>query len=184
MPRHLHLDPVGGIAGDMFAASLLHLAPELQDEAIALALSLMPGQAEVGIEHGPFGGFAGLRLNVKCAHQHHHRHLRDVVGIIDASPHMPDEAADIARSIFTHLAEAEAAVHGTTAEKVHFHEVGAVDSIIDIALAGFLLSRLNVASVSLAPLPLGGGTVQTEHGIMPGSRTCHDASAWRSCHCR
>ncbi|KFB11429.1 LarC family nickel insertion protein [Nitratireductor basaltis] len=167
MPRHLHLDPVGGIAGDMFAASLLHLAPELQDEAIALAQSLMPGHAEVGVEQGPFGGFAGLRLNVECAHQHHHRHLSDLLRIIEASPHMPDEAADISRSIFTHLAQAEAAVHGTTEEKVHFHEVGAVDSIIDIALAGFLLSRLNVASVSLAPLPLGGGTVKTEHGVMP-----------------
>ncbi len=167
MPRHLHLDPVGGIAGDIFAAALLHLAPELQEEAIAMATSLLPGQADVTLERGPFGGFAGLRLHIACAHQHHHRHLKDVVEIITASPLLSPNASHIACGIFSKLAEAEAAVHGTSVEKVHFHEVGAVDSINDIALAGFLLDRLKPDSISIGALPLGGSTVRTEHGMMP-----------------
>lgn len=170
MGRHLHLDPVGGIAGDMFVAALLHLAPELHERCLRIAHALLPGEAEVTVEEGSSCGIVGRRLKVTCVegdNAHHHRHLSDIDAILRGCAELPAGAKLVAIDIFTRLAKAEATVHGTSMHEVHFHEVGAVDSIIDIALSGFLIEALQPTSISLSPLPRGGGMVETLHGAMP-----------------
>ena len=165
--RHLHLDPLGGVAGDMFAAALLSAFPDLEAKALAIVPRLVGDAARVSLDRTPVGGFAGSRLMVDAAPAHHHRHLAEVRRIIDGCAPMTMGAREIACAIFTHLAQAEADVHGCAPEAVHFHEVGAADSIADIALAGFLIDAIGAVSWSIGPLPLGSGSVRTEHGVMP-----------------
>lgn len=165
--RHLHLDPVGGIAGDMFAAALLDAFPEFEAPAVAMLAALLGDEAEIGLSRRPVGGFAGARLTVTGRGGHTHRNLADICALLDGCDALPPGATAIARDIFTRLGEAEAAVHGTGLDAVHFHEVGAVDSIADIALAGFLIDAVVADSWSVGPLPLGGGTVRTAHGVLP-----------------
>lgn len=99
-----------------------------------------------------------------CAHVH--RGIADVLGIIDAAT-MTDGARDLARRAFEILARAEAAAHGVPIEQVHFHEVGAVDSIVDIISAAVLADDLAPAAVYATPLPDGHGTVRCQHGVIP-----------------
>ena len=167
VPRHLHLDPVGGVAGDMFAAAMLDALPEFETAALALVAEVTGGAARASLDRAPKGGFAGAHLVIEAEHEHAHRHLSDVRAMLEGCAALPPAATAIAVDIFTRLAEAEAQVHGTSVEAVRFHEVGALDSIADIALAGFLIDAAGAASWSCGPLPLGGGTVRTAHGMMP-----------------
>jgi hypothetical protein len=95
-----------------------------------------------------------------------HRHLADILAVIDAAD-LPGRSGELATRIFTRLGQAEAAVHDIDIQKVHFHEVGAVDSIIDIVAACVALELLGVRQVFCSPLPLGCGTVECDHGLMP-----------------
>lgn len=99
-------------------------------------------------------------------HHHEHRNLSDITAIIDNSQ-LTDNAKAIARKIFQIIAEAEAKAHGTSVEKVHFHEVGAVDSIVDIAAAAICLDKLNITQVACSPLSEGKGFVNCQHGAIP-----------------
>ncbi len=96
----------------------------------------------------------------------HHRNLPAILRMIEGAS-LPAPAAVLAASTFQRLAEAEAAVHGTTVEKVHFHEVGAADAIVDILGSCLALEQLGVTEVSVGPLPEGEGTLTCEHGVMP-----------------
>ncbi|MBX2806677.1 MAG: LarC family nickel insertion protein [Hyphomicrobiales bacterium] len=165
--RHLHLDPLGGIAGDMFSAAMLDLMPAMEAKALAAGQALLGDKVTTEILRDPVDGFAGRRLKVVCESGAHHRRLPDVLSMIDRCDVLPDRARAIATGIFTKLAEAEAEVHGKPLESIHFHEVGAADSILDIALAGLLIDAAGAESWSVGALPLGGGTVKTEHGLMP-----------------
>jgi hypothetical protein len=167
MGRHLHLDPLGGIAGDMFAAAMLDFMPEMEDAALAAGRALLGDEAAVEVVRAPVDGFAGVRLKVTCEPGRHHRHLSDILAMIGGCDALPAGAREIAADIFARLAAAEAEVHGKPMETIHFHEVGAADSILDIALAGLLIDAAGTESWSIAALPLGGGTVNTEHGVMP-----------------
>jgi len=151
----------------MFAAAMLDLMPELEDGATGLAAALLGDEAQVEIERRSVGGFFGCRVKLSCVENDHHRHLREIVEMIEGCEALSDNARAIAVDIFRRLAEAEAAVHDTSVDKVHFHEVGAADSILDIALAGFLIDAANARTYSIGPLPMGGGSVRTEHGVMP-----------------
>jgi len=111
-------------------------------------------------------GFAAVKVDVKLTAQSGHRHLHHIVKIIDDANLAPS-VKDRAKRVFTRLAEAEAAVHGSSVEKVHFHEVGAVDAIIDIVGAAIGLELLRVERVISSPIPVGSGTVKCEHGVMP-----------------
>ena len=168
---HIHLDPLGGIAGDMFAAAMLDAFPALEAEALRLAEALAGalGASATGItlDRAPVGGFAGARLVVDAPSEPVHRGLRDLVGAFEATERMTRGAREHARAIAHRLAEAEAAVHGIDVERVHFHEVGAVDSAIDMALAGHLVDAVGASGWSVGPLPLGGGTVRAAHGVLP-----------------
>lgn len=109
-------------------------------------------------EHGHHGGAHG--------HHHEHRTLADVMAIVDAAQ-MSKRAHEIAARIFEWIAKGEAKAHGTTVDKVHFHEVGAVDSIVDVVSAAVCLDDLGVSEVVIPELAEGRGTIRCAHGIMP-----------------
>lgn len=109
--------------------------------------------------HGPHSGHHPHR-------HHHHRHLADIVRLIDASP-LPDGAKAIAKEIFLLLGQAESEVHGIPLEQLHFHEVGAWDSITDIVGSALLLHRLQVTEAFCSPVTTGSGFTPTEHGLLP-----------------
>lgn len=99
-------------------------------------------------------------------HEHHHRSFRDIKKIITGSL-LPEKAKELSMKVFTLIAEAEAKIHSTTPDEVHFHEVGAVDSIVDITGACLAFTMLDVDAINYTPLPLGQGTVKCQHGIYP-----------------
>jgi uncharacterized protein (TIGR00299 family) protein len=111
-------------------------------------------------------GIAATHVDVATEHQHEHRHLSHITGIIEGSG-LPEGVKKNAVAIFTRLAEAEALVHGTTPDEVHFHEVGALDAIVDVTGACIGLDYLGVEAVVSTPLSLGTGTVLCAHGEMP-----------------
>lgn len=99
-------------------------------------------------------------------HSHHHRSFKDIREIIKNST-ISERAKDYAIKIFTKLAQAEGKIHGKPADQVHFHEVGAVDSIVDIVGTSILIDMLDVDAVTASPVPLGSGMVKCQHGLIP-----------------
>src|SRR3954453_2239135 len=162
-PMQLHLDPLGGAAGDMFAAAVLGAFPEHAEAAIAAACAMAPVSCRL-IEHRD-GMFAGKRFLVEeqHRHEHDHAHWRDIRRRIERSE-LPDGARRNALGIFALLAEAEAAVHGVAVDEVAFHEVGAADSIADIVAAGFLIDVVDASAWTAAPLPRGRGGGRAAQG--------------------
>ncbi len=162
-----YFDCFNGAGGDMIVASLIDAgadADALRDRLAALGLD---GYA-LAIDAVTRGGIAATQFNVKldAKAKQPHRHLKHIVEIIDSSQ-LPADVKQKSTRIFERLAEAEARVHGTTIEKVHFHEVGAVDAVIDIVGAVLALDLLGVDKVICSPVPVGSGTVKCDHGIMP-----------------
>jgi pyridinium-3,5-bisthiocarboxylic acid mononucleotide nickel chelatase len=162
----LLLDPVGGIAGDMLLAALLHLgAPRaaLDDGLRKLGLPGVTLEArEVTV-----AGIRALHVEVRAAPQPDaHRPWRDVRDLI-AQAHLPSRAEALAQSAFALLAAAEGRIHGVLPEEVEFHEVGAADSIVDVVGAALLVDALGFERILSLPPPAGSGTAQTAHGIMP-----------------
>jgi len=167
--NHLHLDVVGGIAGDMFAAAILDLQPELQAEVDSM-LSATGLIDMVNIERHDHsdGMLTGSRVSVVpvSAPAHHHRAWLEIREMI-ASMELSDGARACSIDIFSRLAEAEGRVHGKPTDAVSFHEVGAWDSIADIVVAGWLVDRLSPLTWSCSALPKGSGEVRTAHGPLP-----------------
>jgi uncharacterized protein (TIGR00299 family) protein len=166
MARVLYLDLQAGVAGDMFVAAALDLGVSL--EAISQALdSLGFGSLPVRVEPCMRGPFAAKRFIVEPpgAHHHHHRSHAEIVRVLEAAP-LPELARRRALAVFELLARAEGRIHGVPPERVHFHEVGAVDSIADIVGACVALELLGVDRVVAGTPPLGHGTVRTAHGEM------------------
>lgn len=164
MKKVLHIDCFSGVSGDMMLAALLDAGvPEelVQDAVGSLGL---PGTLRV--ERVRKGGFAALKIHVEAPQEHKHRHLSHIHKILDAGS-LSDGARGLARRMFEKLAEAEAASHGVSIEKVHFHEVGAVDSIFDFVGVAVGLDWLAPDRVTAAPPPTGCGFVQCEHGRLP-----------------
>lgn len=201
----VHLDPVGGIAGDMFVAALLDIRPDLEAGLMA-ALSLCPLLDKVEFELASHndGILTGrrfiVRRNGRSAETHddhakrHHRgdhnhddhyhhdggdehHHHDHLDHHHADWHLIREALVTSKldretvkhaiGIFSHLAEAEAQVHGVTPEQVRFHEVGAWDSIADIVASAWLIARIDASRWTVGVLPLGSGRVRSAHGLLP-----------------
>jgi uncharacterized protein (TIGR00299 family) protein len=182
-----YLDCYSGISGDMTLGALLDAGLALDDLQAYLALIDLDGYhlAAEPVEHA---GIHGTRLTVHLTeehqpppHQHHdhdpshhhhhpdlgaHRHWSEIRQMLEAS-RLPAPMRDTALRIFGRLAEAEGAVHGVPPEAVHFHEVGAIDSIVDIVGAAIGIHLLGIERVYAAPLPLGHGFVKTRHGLLP-----------------
>ncbi|HEX6751082.1 MAG TPA: nickel pincer cofactor biosynthesis protein LarC [Longimicrobium sp.] len=163
--RGLIFDPFAGISGDMTVGALLDLGLPLEWlQSFVAGLSL--GDVRVGAERVNRKGIAATRLLLELPHEHAHRHLHHVVKIIEGTGVAP-EVRDRAVHAFTLLAHAEAEVHGTTVERVHFHEVGAVDAIVDILSAVAGCAELGAGEFWTRPVALGRGWVDMEHGHFP-----------------
>lgn len=167
---HLHLDLVGGISGDMFIGAMLDVFPEL-GEHLTEQLSLAGFEHMVSLEFDGFndGVLTGCRFNVSAqadAHGHHHRHYSEIKTILTDSA-LEVKTKDIALAIFHIIAVAEAQIHDKPVDKIAFHEVGAWDSIADVVCASYLIAHCGLTSSSVSNLPLGGGQVKTDHGMLP-----------------
>lgn len=148
----------------MTLASLISAGASL--DIISEQLRSLGVPFELFTEAVDVSGVRALGVHVSRPEEHAHRGLGDIRALIRAAD-LPERAADRALAAFQRLAEAEGAVHGVSPEKVTFHEVGAVDSIVDIAGSCVALELLGVETVSCGPLPLGHGAVEAAHGPLP-----------------
>jgi uncharacterized protein (TIGR00299 family) protein len=162
--RICYLDPFSGISGDMTVGSLIDAGAD--SRALFEALDSLGTGARFEVEKTKRRGIAASKFHVYAAETKTHRHLPHIVKILDGSK-LPEAAKQKAISVFRRLGEAEAQVHGVAIEKVHFHEVGAVDSICDIAGACMGFDLLGIDEIVCAPINVGSGTVNTEHGVLP-----------------
>ena len=160
-----YLDCFSGVAGDMLLGALIDAgvpADALRAEIAKLNLDGVELKAERCVRKG----ITGTDVKVVTGHDHAHRHLSTIEKIIDGAT-LGQTVKDRAKHIFRRLGEAEAAIHGIPIEKVHFHEVGAIDAIVDIVGACAGLEMLGVEKLYCSPLNLGSGTVKAAHGVMP-----------------
>jgi uncharacterized protein (TIGR00299 family) protein len=167
--RLLYFDCFSGAAGDMILGSLIDAGVPLDE--VRRALGTLAIQPElVWTERVNRAGVVATKFCVKGEdggqHGHPHRHLKSVYSLIDGSALSPDGKAR-AKELFERLGRAEAEIHGTTLDKVHLHEVGALDSIIDIVGSVFALEYLGVEEIVSSPLNVGSGMVQAAHGLYP-----------------
>ncbi|MHB1036997.1 MAG: nickel pincer cofactor biosynthesis protein LarC [Pirellulales bacterium] len=158
-----YLDCASGISGDMTLGALVDAGVDLA--AIRAGIdSLGLPDCRLVTQEVKKKGFRAIQLTVEHAPEHVHRHLHHITDLIDRSQLTPRQK-DLAKRIFNRLAEAEAKVHGTTVEKVHFHEVGAVDSIADIVGAAIGFDLLGAERIVASPVPTGSGQVKIAHGL-------------------
>ena len=164
----LYFDIIGGISGDMTLASLLDLGVPKGIFLQELNKLNMDNEFEIVINYKYENNIKGTNVNVITKEQHCHRNLIDVYDIIDNS-RLNNNIKERAKEIFMIVAKAEAKVHGTTIDKIHFHEVGAIDSIVDIVGSCILLDLLNIDKVYSTSVPLGSGFIQCAHGVIPAA---------------
>ncbi len=161
-----YFDCFSGIAGDMTLGALVDAGADLNEidtELRKLGLAGWSLRAEK-VRRGPL---QATKVDVKVeGHQHHHRGLADILKLIEKAT-LPPRVWARATEVFKCLGEAEARVHGIPIDKVHFHEVGAVDAIVDIVGACVGFELLGIEGFVCSPLNVGGGSVQTEHGLLP-----------------
>lgn len=166
MKRVLMIDAPSGIAGDMFLAACAGLGFDLSELSAALGNTglEMRAVAEPVMSHG----LAGLQLKIELPPEadQPHRGLSDCLALLDRLE-LPEGARARAGRMFERLATVEARLHGCSVEQVHFHELGALDSILDIAGAALALERLGLDRIYLRDLAVGHGTVNTAHGRLP-----------------
>ncbi|MFW5740661.1 MAG: nickel pincer cofactor biosynthesis protein LarC [Myxococcota bacterium] len=163
--RVLFIDAFSGVSGDMFISGLLGLGAPLGvvEEAVGL-LPLDGYRLEQGTRVR--NGIAAASFHVHVDTHQPHRNWHDIDAML-ARSELPESVVQRARSVFRRLAEAEGCVHGISPEDVHFHEVGAVDAIVDIVGASALVAWLAPAHIVCSPLPIGHGTVRAAHGLLP-----------------
>ncbi|AFQ44423.1 LarC family nickel insertion protein [Desulfosporosinus meridiei] len=172
----LYWDAFAGISGDMALGSLIALGAD--PEIIVKQLhSIGLTEFVLEVKERQVHGIQATDINVvlqphelECPnqdhHSHSHRHLPDIQTMI-LSGDLSERSKNTALKVFTALAEAEACVHGTTIDKVHFHEVGAVDSLVDIVGTCIALDQLNIDSILVSTLPWSHGFVKCAHGTLP-----------------
>lgn len=163
--RIAYLDCIGGIAGDMMLAALIEAG--LSEEPLLHAFEQIPLKGwQWHSERVEVGALQARRVEIQVTEPQPHRTLPDVLEVIKASP-FSEEVQQRAAHLFELLAQAEAKVHGTTPDQVHFHEVGAVDAILEVLGTCWGLEQLGVKAVYCSPLPMGRGFVQVAHGTLP-----------------
>ena len=162
--RVAHFDCFSGISGDMVLGAVIDAGVPV--EAIRAALDSLGLPIKLEVERVKRCGFAATKATVEAADQEDYRFLPDVEAILAKGALTPRQR-ELATTIFRKVAVAEATVHGMPLERVHFHEVGALDSIADIVGAAVGLDLLAVEHFTSTPVPTGSGTVKCAHGIMP-----------------
>ena len=165
---HCHIDCYSGVSGDMLLGAIVDAGISIDELGGRLASLDVPGWRLHADHRGdPRIGGTKVEVQLVAGHDDHHRGLADIVAIIEGAEELPDVVRAQACRVFGELAEAEAQVHGVPIDEIHFHEVGAVDAIIDIVGVCLGFHLLGVDSLSSGPLPLGSGTVKCAHGILP-----------------
>jgi uncharacterized protein (TIGR00299 family) protein len=162
--RVAHFDCFSGISGDMVLGAVIDAG--VSADVIRSALDSLGLPITLEVERVKRNGFAATKVNVIAPDQEDYRFLPDVEAII-ARSQLTQKQRELALAIFRKLAVAEATVHGMPLEQVHFHEVGALDSIADIIGSAVGLDLLGVERFTSRPVPTGHGTVKCAHGLMP-----------------
>jgi len=178
--KTLHFESIGGASGDMILGALVGLGVSVEELNEELK-SLQVDPFEIIVDEVVEQGMSGVRAKVEVhehhhhhghehdhdhSHEHHGRHLSTILKFIGKSD-LPEPVKENASRVFQRIGEAEAAIHGVDIEKIHFHEVGAMDSIIDIVGCCLGLHKLGVDGVSIRNLPQGHGTIECAHGTYP-----------------
>lgn len=166
--RVLTVRAISGLSGDMMLSGLAGLAGLSNDDLNELVkeLKLPALEGSVKIQPRSVNHIGGVGCDIQLPHEHSHRTLADIRKIITDSA-MPDEAKALSTRAFTLLAQAEAAVHNKKVDDVSFHEVGALDSILDTCLTCRIFTLLNPALFVCSPLPLADGVIRCAHGFIP-----------------
>ena len=173
-PVHVHLDAVGGVAGDMFAAALLDARPDLRPRVFADLAAVAPATAgTAALTEGVSGGIAACRFGLVGGHAAeaagHHGHgtsFADLARRIESASLQSGTAAQ-ALAILRRLGECESRLHRVPLQDVHLHELGDWDSLLDVVAAGSIVAALGPCSWSVSDLPRGDGRVRTQHGWLP-----------------
>ncbi|MDT0213872.1 nickel pincer cofactor biosynthesis protein LarC [Rothia sp. ARF10] len=179
MTTHLWIDAGAGVAGDMLLGALVDAGAPL-DEVQHVVDAVLPGTVRLSVTEVTRAGLRAAKLDVEVlVADQPHRQWSDIrERIVRAA--IPEPVRDSAIRVFTALAEAEAAVHGNAVDEVHFHEVGAWDSVADVVGVAAALHLLAVTTVSAGPVALGSGTARTSHGLVgvPAPATLELAKGW------
>jgi uncharacterized protein (TIGR00299 family) protein len=164
----LFIDVFSGISGDKTVASLLSLEDDNRSYLLnELSKLSIKDDFKIEIIEKSVMGINSIKFNVRVVEKHHHhRGLKEINKIIDDSS-ISENAKNISKGIFEILGKAEAKVHNTSLEKIHFHEVGAIDSIVDIVSTGILVDKLKVDKVYSSKIAVGSGFVKAAHGVIP-----------------
>jgi len=163
---HAHLDCPAGISGDMFLGALVDagLPIAVLDKRIG---HLVPGRTiQFWGKRVQRAGIAAIKVEVEAPDDTDHRHLPEILRLLKHAD-LPQAARELAMDVFHRLAVAEATVHGTTPERIHFHEVGALDAIADIAGVALGIAELGLTNFSCSTITVGAGYVECMHGLMP-----------------
>jgi uncharacterized protein (TIGR00299 family) protein len=164
--RVLYFDCFCGVSGDMILGSLLDLGADEQEVRSGLDSVGLAGY-ELTVEPVVRGSLAATNVTVVVTDQDPtHRHLHDIESMIDSST-LSESVKQGSKTVFRRLAETEARIHNTTPDRIHFHEVGATDSIVDVVGSLIALDTLQVAAVHSSPVHVGTGEVRCEHGTLP-----------------
>ncbi|WP_347551306.1 nickel pincer cofactor biosynthesis protein LarC [Pseudalkalibacillus hwajinpoensis] len=170
--KTLYLDCFSGISGDMTIGALIDLGAD--PTLLVKEMAKLEIDSEYKLEFNKVvkKGVSATKFDVILTedegghHHHHHRHYSDIVAMINRAEFNENVTA-MALSIFEKIGRAEAKIHNMPFEKVHFHEVGAVDSIVDIVGASILLDSLDISKVISSPVPVGNGRIRIAHGLYP-----------------
>lgn len=174
--KTLYIDCGMGAAGDMLSAALLELLPDRENFIAELNALGIPGvvfEAEPSVKCG----ISGTHMSVKVHgheegsdhhhHEHHHSGLSDIEHLVRHHLPLSDRVRDNVMSVYKLIAQAESQVHGRTMEQIHFHEVGTLDAVADIAAVCMLMDRLSPEEIVVSPIHVGSGQVRCAHGILP-----------------
>ena len=163
--KTLYFDCFAGASGDMILGAMVAAGVDPEQLTRQIALLGVEGYA-ISFQTVDRSGISATYARVQVPHEHKHRHLSDILKIIYES-RLSDSVKDRAAKIFSRLAEAEAHVHNEPIERVHFHEVGALDAILDVVGAAICFDLLGVERFVSSPLHVGSGTVEMDHGRFP-----------------
>ncbi len=168
----IHLDAVGGVAGDMFVAALLDAFPDLRSRVLADAAAVLPAYAgQPVLDEGESNGIRALRFRLtprsaQPSSRNGDTSYRSLVDRIAGSNLSPGTGAQ-ATALLTILAKAEATIHGVAIDEIHFHEIADWDSLLDMVAAGSIAAALGSVRWAVSALPRGSGVIRTEHGLLP-----------------
>ncbi len=161
----LYFDCFSGISGDMTLGAFIDLGVK-KDVLLSLPEKLNLEQVKIEINKVNKNGIAATKVDIIYPHEHVHRHLPDIEKIINNGK-LTEDVKILAKKMFKKLAEAEANIHGTTIDKIHFHEVGALDAIFDIVGTASCFTELGIETAYVSKISVGGGMVKMAHGLYP-----------------